>query len=253
MTLSVIIIVKNEAHDIGNCLGSVAGWADELVVLDSGSTDGTQALCREFGARVVETGWPGFGPQKQRALQLARSEWVLSIDADERVSAELRDEILAELAQPRASAYALPRLSSYCGAWIRHSGWAPDYVTRLFRRDIGRFSDDLVHEKVLIAHGNPVRQLTGQLLHYSFRDLDEVQQKVNDYSTLGAERARLRGRRGGVLKALVHGWWAFFRCYVIQRGFLDGTMGMALAISNAQGTFYRYLKMAYPKPARNGR
>src|ERR1700689_1815479 len=129
--ISVIVITKNEAHDIRDCLESVRGWVQEIVVLDSGSTDGTQALCRELGARVSETDWPGFGVQKQRALSAARGPWILSLDADERISPALRDEILQTVATPTAKVYRMPRQSSYCGTWIKHAGWSPDYVLRL--------------------------------------------------------------------------------------------------------------------------
>ncbi|WP_342777833.1 glycosyltransferase family 2 protein [Paraburkholderia guartelaensis] len=241
--ISVIVIVKNEAHDIRDCLASVHGWVDEIVVLDSGSTDGTQAICREFGATVVDTDWPGFGPQKQRALDAARGPWILSLDADERVSPALRDEILASVKTNGADLFRVPRQSNYCGKWIRHSGWSPDYVTRLFRRDAARFSNDLVHERVIAAPEARVGTLTQALIHYSFRDFSEVLGKIDSYSTYGATQGAARGKRGGLRKALLHGFWSFVRSWIIQRGFLDGKMGFVLAISNAEGTYYRYLKL----------
>ncbi|WP_309249605.1 glycosyltransferase family 2 protein [Paraburkholderia sp. CNPSo 3274] len=241
--ISVIVIVKNEAHDIRDCLASVHGWVDEIVVLDSGSTDGTQAICREFGATVVETDWPGFGPQKQRALDAARGPWILSLDADERVSPLLRDEILASVKTNGADLFRVPRQSNYCGKWIRHSGWSPDYVTRLFRRDAARFSNDLVHERVIAAPEARVGTLAQALIHYSFRDFSEVLGKIDSYSTYGATQGAARGKRGGLRKAVLHGFWSFVRSWIIQRGFLDGKMGFVLAISNAEGTYYRYLKL----------
>src|SRR5690625_4755128 len=147
--LSVIIITKNEADNIADCLDSVA-FADEWIVVDSGSTDDTCRIAREKGADVVSTSdWPGFGPQKNRALERASGQWVLSIDADERVTPELAAEIQAVLQQPRADGYYIARLSNFCGRWIRHSGWWPDYVLRLFRRESARFTDSLVHESVI--------------------------------------------------------------------------------------------------------
>lgn len=241
--ISVIVIVKNEAHDIRDCLASVHGWVDEIIVLDSGSTDGTQAICREFGATVVETDWPGFGLQKQRALDTARGPWILSLDADERVSPALRDEILASVKANGADLFRVPRQSNYCGKWIRHSGWSPDYVTRLFRRDAARFSNDLVHERVIAAPEARVGTLAQALIHYSFRDFSEVLGKIDSYSTYGATQGAARGKRGGLRKALLHGFWSFVRSWIIQRGFLDGKMGFVLAISNAEGTYYRYLKL----------
>ncbi|WP_377712801.1 glycosyltransferase family 2 protein [Paraburkholderia denitrificans] len=241
--ISVIVIVKNEALDIRECLASVHGWVDEIVVLDSGSTDGTQAICREFGATVVETDWPGFGPQKQRALETARGPWILSLDADERVSPALRDEILASVKANAADLFQLPRRSNYCGQWIHHSGWSPDYVTRLFRRDAARFSNDLVHERVLYSPNSNIATLCEPLLHYSFRDFSDVLGKIDSYSSYGATQGAVRGKRGGLGKALMHGFWTFVRTWIIRRGFLDGKMGLVLAISNAEGTYYRYLKL----------
>jgi glycosyltransferase involved in cell wall biosynthesis len=241
--ISVIVITKNEAHNIGACLESVRAWVNQIVVLDSGSTDGTQAICRELGAQLSETDWPGFGQQKQRALDVAQGPWILSLDADERVSPGLRDEILAAVAQASASLFLIPRESSYCGTWIHHSGWAPDYVLRLFRKDSARFSRDLVHERIIPVEGLPIATLTQKLIHYSFRDFSEVLRKIDSYSTYGAIQGAARGKKGGLRKALLHGIWAFIRTYFVQRGYLDGKMGLVLAISNAEGTYYRYLKI----------
>lgn len=217
-------------------------FADQRVVLDSGSTDGTSELARRAGAEVsVQENWQGFGIQKNSALSLARSDWVLSLDADERVSPALRAEIEAAMASPQFDVYAFPRLSSYCGQYMRHSGWYPDRVTRLFRRGSARFSDDLVHESLVTA--SAVGHLTSPLLHESFRSFEDVLDKVNRYSSAGAESLKNRGQRSSVGKALGHGLWAFVRTYFLRLGFLDGRMGLLLAISNAEGTYYRYLKL----------
>jgi glycosyltransferase involved in cell wall biosynthesis len=240
MKLSVIIISKNEAAGIRRCLESVS-WSDEIVVVDSGSTDDTVSICREYTDRVTVTDWPGFGPQKNRALDLARGEWVLSIDADEAVTPRLREEIESRLAADGYAAYRLPRRSSYCGRYMRHSGWWPDHVTRLFRRGSARFSDDLVHERLIV--NGPVGTLKEPLEHEAFRDLDEVLHKVNAYSTAGAISLQKRGRQASLLKAISRGWWAFFRTYVLRAGFLDGREGFMLAVSNAEGTYYRYVKL----------
>lgn len=241
MTLSVIVITRNEEAMIDRCLASVA-WADEIVVVDSGSTDRTVALCREHGARIeVTADWPGFGPQKNRALDLARGDWVLSLDADEWVSDALRTELQAALAASAFAAYRMPRLSRYCGRAMRHSGWWPDYVTRLFRRDAARFSDDLVHEKLRVE--GDIGTLRAPLDHEAFTDLDEVLDKVNGYSTAGARMLAARGKRAGLGSAVGHGVWAFLRTYLLRRGFLDGREGFMLAVSNAEGTYYRYLKL----------
>ncbi|RJG08082.1 glycosyltransferase family 2 protein [Noviherbaspirillum cavernae] len=240
--LSVILITKNEVHNIKACLNSV-DFADEIIVVDSGSTDGTVELARAAGAVVIETtDWPGFGPQKNRALEAARGEWVLSIDADERITPELADEIRQAIEQ-RASADAcdISRRSWYCGRFIKHSGWTPDYVTRLFRRGKAKFTNDIVHEH-LVVEGSTQR-LKSVMLHYSFRDFSQVLQKIDNYSTLSARQAYARGRRASVGQAVLHGMWAFMRTYFLRLGFLDGANGLALAISNAEGSYYRYLKI----------
>jgi glycosyltransferase involved in cell wall biosynthesis len=240
-SLSIVILTRNEARNIVDCVRS-ARFADEVVVLDSASSDGTPDLARAEGAKVsVSADWPGFGPQKNRVLAQATGEWVFSLDADERITPALRDAILAAIASPGGKvAFEVDRTSSYCGQVIRHSGWSPDWVLRLFRRDSARFSDDLVHERV-VAQG-PTGRLAGALLHDSMPNLESVVDKINRYSTAGAQMLVDRGRRATLGQALSHGAWAFFRTYVLRRGFLDGSLGLALAISNAEGTYYRYLK-----------
>ena len=252
--LSVIVITKNEADRLTRCLASAA-FADEVVVVDSGSTDGTPDLARRLGARVIETAdWPGFGPQKNRALDAARGDWVLSLDADEwlddALAAQVR-RVVEEEAAPVAGApvaYTLARLSSMCGRWMRHGDWYPDPVLRLFRRDAARFSDDRVHEHVVVAPGGRIGHLGGRrqghLLHASIASLDECLDKMNRYSAARAGQLRRRGRAGGLATAIGHGLWAFLRSYLLRRGFLDGRMGFVLAINGAEGTYYSYLKAA---------
>ena len=244
MALSVIIITKNEAADIRACLESVA-WADEIIVVDSASTDDTAAICKELGAQVhVVHDWPGFGPQKNRALAYATRDWVLSLDADERVTPELRREIEAVMHENRAyAAYDIPRSSSYCGRFMRHSGWYPDHVTRLFRRGSSRFSDDLVHERLLVDGTTGKLRGEGELLHYAFDGMEEVLRKVNQYSTAGAQRMHAQGRKGSLAGAVLRGIWSFVRTYFLRLGFLDGREGFMLAVSNAEGTYYRYVKL----------
>ena len=241
-TLSVIIITKDEAANIRACIESVA-WADEIVVVDSGSSDATVEICRASGAKVFVHDWPGFGVQKNRALSYATHEWVFSIDADERVTPELRAAIEAVLARTNDEyiAYEISRLSSYCGRFMRHSGWYPDRIVRLFKRDAARFSDDLVHEHLLVE-GN-IGILNGELLHYSYQNLEQVLNKVNQYSSAGAAMMEQRGRQATLSGAVLRGIWSFIRTYVLRAGFLDGREGFMLAVSNAEGTYYRYLKL----------
>lgn len=241
MSLSVIIITKNEAEDIRGCLESVA-WADEIIVVDTDSTDGTAAICRELGAQVHVHDWPGFGAQKNRALDYATYDWVLSLDADERVTPELRREMEIVMRESAAiAAYDIPRSSSYCGRFMRHSGWYPDYVTRLFRRGLARFSDDLVHERLLVE--GKVGKLHGELLHYAFRDLEEVLRKVDQYSTAGAQKKYQKGGKATLTGAVLRGVWSFVRTYFLRGGILDGREGFMLAVSNAEGTYYRCVKL----------
>ena len=241
MTLSVIIITRNEAANIGACIDSVA-FADEIVVLDSGSTDDTCKIAADKGAKVSSGGkWPGFGPQKNRALDLATGDWILSIDADERVTDALALEIQREMAMPRADAYKIPRLSNFCGRWIRHSGWWPDHVLRLFRRGTARFTDAAVHESVRSA--STVATLESHFLHYPYADLETFIAKINRYSTDAAAMMHAKGRKAGIAGATGHAAWTFVRLYVVRRGFLDGREGFLLAVMAAMGSFIRYNKL----------
>jgi glycosyltransferase involved in cell wall biosynthesis len=241
-TLSAIVITKNEERAIRRCLESVA-WADEIVVVDSGSTDRTPEICRELGVRFHATEeWPGYGPQKNRALRAATSEWVFSIDADEWVTPELRAEIEHALRKnDRADGYALPRRSSFCGRFMQHSGWWPDYVVRLFRRNAGHFSDDPAHERVIVT--GKVARLREPLMHEAILNLEQMIAKMDAYSTATAQMKFARGERSTLLSALLHGVWTFVRTYLLRLGFLDGREGFMLAVANAEGSYYRYLKL----------
>jgi glycosyltransferase involved in cell wall biosynthesis len=241
VSVSVIVITKNEEAVIGRCLASVA-WADEIVVVDSGSRDRTQEICRELGAKVVERDWPGFGVQRNRALDLATGEWVLALDADEWVTPQLHREILDRLPQAgEAVAFRIPRSSSYCGRVMRHSGWWPDYVVRLFRRGQARYTESLVHERLLPQ--GPVGTLRTPLMHEAFVDLEEVLRKVDSYSTWSAQTMHEQGRHAGLATAIGRGLWSFLKTYVFRGGFLDGREGFMLAVSNAEGTYYKYAKL----------
>lgn len=245
-TLSVVTITKNEAHQLERCLASVA-FADEIVVVDSASSDGTPELARRLGARVIETAdWPGFGVQKQRALDAARGDWVLAIDADEWVGARLAQAVRAVVARPFDDAkdpagYEFVRLSAFCGRWMRGGGWYPDPGLRLVRRGRAHYTSDLVHEHLEVD--GRVERLDGLLLHDSIPSLESALDKTNRYSTGRARDLAARGRRGGLARALGHGFWAFVRTYVVKRGFIEGRLGFVLALHNAETTYYRYLKL----------
>lgn len=242
MSLSVILITKNEAANLPGCLASVA-FADELVVVDSGSSDDTVAIAQAHGARVQQTpDWPGFGPQKNRALDMATSDWVLSIDADERITPELQQQILGAVASGRADAFEIPRLTRFCGQWIRHCGWTPDHVLRLFRRGTARFSDDLVHERVVASGGAPAR-LTQVMLHDSYPTPAHYWRKLESYSLAWAQQRHAAGRQTSMLRAALAGAVAFVRSYVFRLGFLDGAMGFAVCTMQAQASFGKYFTL----------
>lgn len=247
-SLSVILITRNEAANLHDCLRSVA-FADEIIVVDSGSTDDTVAIAKETGAKVYEHDWPGFGPQKNRALDYATSDWVFSIDADERVTPELRAELEQAMRGGKADGYFCPRLSQFCGTYIHHSGWYPDYVLRLFRRGKGRFSDSLVHERVLLE-GSSVR-LKNPLLHYSYLTMDDVERKVEHYSTAAAQQMFQKGKRTTLAGAAASAGWAFLRTYLIRLGVLDGTAGWRIAVMNLRTTWLKYRKLAALNSARS--
>jgi len=242
-SLSVIVITKNEAHDIRDCLNSIA-WADEIIVLDSGSTDETVNIAREFTPNVyTSSDWQGFGIQKNRALRYASKDWVLSLDADERVDAALQREVQQVLNSPEFNIYFIPRLSSFCGRFIHHSGWRPDYVARLFKRGSAEFSNHLVHES--LAFTAPAGYLKQSLLHLSYKNLDEVLDKMQRYAVLGAAELHAKNKRTCLLVAIGHGIWAFVRTYIIRFGFLDGPQGFILAVNNAETTYYKYLQLYF--------
>ncbi|SMC27340.1 Glycosyltransferase involved in cell wall bisynthesis [Andreprevotia lacus DSM 23236] len=242
-TLGVALITKNAAAHLAECLHSVA-FADRVVVLDSGSSDDTLAIAAAHGAQIGSTAdWPGFGPQKNRALALLDTDWILALDADEVVTPELAAAIRAAVTADNGPVHTLRRRSSFCGQWIRHSGWYPDDVPRLFKRGSARYSDDLVHERLLFDGTAPM--LAGELLHYSYDSYEQVLAKINQYSTAGAQQRMARGKSSGVAKAALRGGWAFFRTYVLKRGFLDGGAGFAIAVMNAETTYYRFLKLGW--------
>jgi glycosyltransferase involved in cell wall biosynthesis len=241
MRLSVIIITKNEEKNIRICLDSIA-WVDEIIVLDSGSTDATVDICRKYTDKVYETDWIGFGPQKNRALKYASGDWILSLDADEWVTPALKAEIVSVIDNPgEYVAFEMPRLSSYCGQYIHHSGWWPDRVTRLCKKGKAQFNDLLVHERMIVD--GSVGRLSNHIMHASFKDLEHVLTKLNRYSTDNADLLFAEGEKSSLLKAILHGLWSFFHTYVVRAGFLDGRMGFILAVSNAEGTYYKYLKL----------
>jgi glycosyltransferase involved in cell wall biosynthesis len=238
--LSIIIVAKNEAANIVECVRS-ARFADEVIVMDSGSTDGTAELARAEGAMVVVTDWPGYGPQNNRGIDRASGDWFFSLDADERISAELAAEIRSAIERDGVNGFRVPRTSMYCGRFMRHGGWTPDYTWRLARRGRARFTEHYLHAHLEVE--GPTGSLRQPIIHYSFRSMESVLEKLNRYSTASARDMTASQRRGSLGRAIVHGLWAFFRTYFLRLGFLDGRWGFMLAVSNAEGTYYRYVKL----------
>lgn len=252
MSLSVIVICGNNAATIRRCLESVS-WAGEVVVVDSGSTDGTFEICRGLATRVHQTAdFPGHGPQKNRALDLATGEWIFSLDSDEWVTPELRAELEAAMASPGdKTAFFMPRRSSFCGRFMHHSGWWPDHVTRLWRRGKARFSEDHTHDRVIVD--GKMGRLRQPVMHEAVTDLEQMLVKINMYSSSSAAIFHRDGRRASIFTALLHGGWAFFRTYFLRFGFLDGREGLMLAVINAENSYYRYAKlMLLGKPRKLG-
>lgn len=242
--LTVVIVAKNETRNIVECLASVS-FADEIVVLDSGSSDRTAALAAAAGARVVQTDWPGYGPQVARGFRLASCAWVLSLDADERITEALRTEVLAAIRSTAFDGYRIPRLSEFCGRFIHHSGWRPDHTLRLGRRALSGFTDHFLHAHMTVD--GRIGELTNDLIHFSYPDIHDVLEKLDRYSTGNARDMAVAGKSAGVGKAVLHGLFAFVRTYFFRLGFLDGQHGLMLAIYNAEYTYYKYIKLMFLK------
>lgn len=239
--LSVVMIVKNEAAGIAACLQQFA-WADEIVVLDGGSTDETVEIARKFTDNVfVESDWQGFGVQRQRAQAKATGDWLLMVDADERPSAELVDEIRAVVAENnQGHVYALPRLSYCFGRFIRYSGWYPDHVVRLYPREKAGYNDARVHEKLIYPEQLECVKLKSDLLHYTYKDLEHYLVKSAHYAAEWALQRQQRGKQASLFQGVLHGVGCFVRMYILRAGFLDGQQGLLLALLSAHSTFAKY-------------
>jgi glycosyltransferase involved in cell wall biosynthesis len=239
--LSVTIITKNEAADIDAALASVA-WADDIVVVDSGSTDDTAAIARARGARVVVRPWPGYSAQKNYAASIASHDWILSLDADERVTPELASEIRMAIASgPREAAFRIPRVTFHLGRWIRSTDWYPDHQTRLYDRRAAEWTGAYVHEAV--AARGPIGQLRGELQHYAYRDVADHLETIDRYTTLAARQMYEAGRRATAIDLALHPVFAFFRNYVVRGGIRDGATGFLISRMNAYYVFLKFAKL----------
>jgi glycosyltransferase involved in cell wall biosynthesis len=241
MNLSVVIIARNEEENLPRCLKSVS-FADEIILVDSQSTDRTVEIAESFGARVSQVEWKGYGPAKQSALNRACGKWVFSIDADEEVTPRLREEIKQIIAADGPhDGYSVNRMTNFLGRWIRHSGWYPDRVLRLFKRANGKFSSDIIHEEALVE--GSIGQLKNDLLHYSYPDLESYLERSNRYTTIGAEAAYKIGKRYHFFSLLIKPLAAFSKCYLTGLGFLDGVEGFMIATLSAKAAFVKYCKL----------
>ncbi len=240
MRISATIVTLNEERNIASAIGGL-GCADEVVVVDSGSTDRTREIAASLGARVIEEKWRGYAAQKNYAAECANFDWILSIDADELVGKELDAEIAA-LKQRGAAfdGYSFPRLAQYLGRWIRHSGWYPDRKLRLYDRNKAKWVGDYVHESVEV--GGTVGELHGDLLHFTCHSLSEHLRTLDRYTTLAARELVVRGKPIPLRRLAVDPAWTLFRTYILQRGFLDGPQGLAIAWMAALYTFLKYAK-----------
>lgn len=241
--LSVIIIAKNEEANIGRCLESVS-FADEIIVLDSGSTDKTVEIAKRYTEKVFLTDWRGYGVQKQRALEHASGEWVLNLDADESISEPLQKEIKTAMASNKADAYRLPIQMVFYDKPLKYSA-SPKRHARLFKKENATFSKDIVHEKIILPKGAKIGKIKHAIKHHSFQDVSHVLYKLNKYSSYSAKIRIANNRKPSFIRVLAATGWMFSRCFFLQRGFLDGKLGFLFALFSAQGTFYRGIKQIY--------
>ena len=239
--VSATVITRNEEANIEEALASL-DWADEIVVVDSGSADRTLDICRRFTGRVLHRDWTGFVDQKDHAARAARHDWIFSLDADERVSPELRREIgeLRRRGFDRAG-YRIPRVARFMGRWIQHGDWYPDFQLRLFDRRRGAWQGGRVHESVRLD--SEPGYLKGEIHHFTYRDLSAYLRRLDTYSSLAAADYRERGRRAGALKLLGNPLVTFVKAYLLRRGFLDGRPGLMVAFMGAVSVFFKYAKL----------
>jgi len=251
--LSVVIIAKNEAPIIPACLERL-DWADEIVVLDGGSTDDTVEIARQYTDKVfVAADWQGYGVQRQRAQSHATGDWILMIDADEHVSPELKQSILDVVQQDdRNTAWSMAILPWCFGRFLYHGGWYPAYKVRLYASDKAQYGDQRVHEKLDFAPGVEIKRLQGDLLHYTYRDLEHYLSKSARYAAEWAEQRQQRGKSASLLEGMLHGLGCFVRMYFIKAGFLDGQQGFLMALLSAHSTFVKYADLWTRKQPASG-
>jgi glycosyltransferase involved in cell wall biosynthesis len=241
-SLTVLTLTLNEERNIGECLSSVR-WADEIIVIDSGSTDRTVEIAREYTDSILTIEWNGYGAARNLGIERARGDWILWLDADERVTEDLAEEIKAILRSPnqRINGYRIARRAYFLGRWIKHAGWYPARATRLFPRTSGTFTETKVHESLRVE--GPVADTKHDLLHFTDPDLKHYFTKFNRYTSLAAQDMKSEGRRFSLSDLLVRPPFLFFKMYVLRRGFLDGMQGLILSVVSAGYVFTKYAKL----------
>ncbi len=244
LKISVVIITFNEERNIGRCLESIGAVGAEVVVVDSFSTDRTKEICKKYNVRFIEHEFKGHIQQKNYALELAKNDWVLSLDADEELSDELRESILAIDNIDKIVAWQLKRLTNFCGKWIKHTGWYPDRKVRLWNKNFGKWGGQNPHDRVTLNGGANVGQLSGDLLHYSFYTLYEHIQQIQKFSSIAAESAFANGKRSNLFSNILIGpFYTFLKKYILQAGFLDGYYGFVISMNTAYSKFLKYIKL----------
>lgn len=241
--LSTVIITYNEEKNIERCIESVQNISDEILVVDSFSTDKTPQICEAKGVRFLQNPFEGHVEQKNFAMQQATYPYILSLDADEALDQKLQAAIAQVKQNWTKDGYSFSRLTNYCGQWIRHGGWYPDEKIRLWERSKGKWGGVNPHDKVILEKGNSTTHLKGDLLHYSFHSIRQHLEVVNKYSEIGAQEAFKKGKKGSLFKILANPSFRFFRGYILQRGFMDGYYGLVIAIISSFATFVKYVKL----------
>lgn len=243
VSISIAIITKNEEKNLRSCLKSVV-FARQIVVVDSGSTDATLAIATDFGCEIYREGWLGFGPQKQLAIDKCREPWILVLDADERIPLETAEVIKAVITKPaiREAGFSFPRKNYFQGRWIKHAGWWPDRIIRLFRKESGCMTEASVHEAVEVK--GLVGALDVPIEHFTESSLSKVLQKIDKYSTLGAEEAFKEGRQSSTGGAFARAFFTFFQDYLLRGGIIDGMPGLTLAVTDSINKFFKYAKLS---------
>ena len=243
MKISVYIIAFNEVEKIRDCINSVL-WADEIILADSHSTDGTSEIAMEMGAKVIHIPFNGYGDLRNQAISHCTGEWIFSLDSDERCTIEVRDEIILLIDNALLDIYRVPRKNFFMGRWIKYSGWYPNFrQPQLFKNGKMSYKMEPVHEGFINQSNKEIGTINNFIWQFPFKNIEELMDKANRYSSLGVKKLHKKGVNGSVFKAFLHGFWSFIKHYIFKLGFLDGGPGFVIAFGNFEGTFYRYIKL----------